>query len=440
MAYLLPGVRVEQILRRPNAILVDVDLYATIVGPVYRVIRNRKMRNQGTLPIYRFLANWDVFVNGATFPGVNIVRPRAGDFYTITNSDSVAPAAAFDVNVGTVLVPVNVNVKAGDSVMFDGTSWIKKVTMGPVYTFGFPVLDPGAKVDANSTEIWLKDAWAEWVMTTTGANLKVVNNVYQSGFLAGQEFFVDKTRNFLQDGVLRGDRLWVGDVKGGNGYYTVDKVEEHTLYFRSGVYKTIPDDAGDPTKLVGYSILRFYTEFKLDKLDYLTYVTTNTVEVDIFAHVTYDQNENPVSHPFYSGQVEVSYRALRADFIGLKRYVSSEEVEADMENDVWNPLGFALCRGTFAANGNTRPALAYCLAEDNDSAYIDSLAELATYKKTYILVPLTQSSQVANAFAAHVIHMSAQPISYFRITLVSRKLTTQKTLLPTTIGTATNLV
>jgi len=434
MAYLLPGVRVEQILRRPNANLVEVDMLPTIVGPVYRVVRNRKMRSQGTLPIYRFIANWDVFTV-ALCPGAAILRPRTGDFYTITNTDTIAPTAAISVNVGTVGVPVNVSLKAGDSVMFDGTAWIKKVTMGPVYTFGFPILDPGAKPDPNSTEIWLKDAWAEWISTTTGANLAVAGTVYQSGFLAGQNFFVDKTRNFLQDGVKIGDRLWVGEVKGGNGYYIIDKVEQNTLYFRNDVYKTIPAGAA-----VGYSILRFYSAFQIDSLDYLTYVTTDTVEVDIFAHVTYDQNNNPVSHPFYSGEVEVSYRALRADFVGLKRYVSSLEVEAVMENDVWNPMGFALCRGTFAANGNARPALAYCLAEDTDSAYIDALAELATYKKTYILVPLTQSSQVTNAFAAHVVHMSEQASSYFRIAMVSRKLTTQKTLLPTTIGTMTNLV
>lgn len=434
MAYLLPGVRVEQILRRPNANLVEVDMLPTIVGPVYRVVRNRKMRSQGTLPIYRFLANWDVFTV-ALCPGAAVLRPRTGDFYTITNSDTVAPTAAISVNIGTVGVPVTVSLKAGDSVMFDGTVWVKKVTMGPVYTFGFPILDPGAKPDPKSTEIWLKDAWAEWVATTTGANLAVAGTVYQSGFLAGQNFFVDKTRNFLQDGVKIGDRLWVGEVKGGNGYYVIDKVEQNTLYFRNDIYKTIPAGAA-----VGYSILRFYPAFQIDSLDYLTYVTTNTVEVDIFAHVTYDQNNNPVSHPFYSGEVEVSYRALRADFVGLKRYVNSLEVAADMENDVWNPMGFALCRGTFAANGNTRPALAYCLPEDTDSAYIDALAELATYKKTYILVPLTQSPQVTNAFAAHVVHMSEQVSSYFRIAMVSRKLTTQKTLLPTTIGTMTNLV
>lgn len=360
MGYLLPGVRVEQIIRRPNANLVDVDLYPTLVGPVYRVVRRRKIKPQGPLP----------------------------------------------------------------------TS-----LSGPAYTFTFPILDPGAVPDADSTQIWLRDAWGVFVETDAGANYKSYNGQYLSGFLAGQNFFVDEDVDFLQAGILRGDRLWVGPVGSGNGYLVIDKVEQHKLYFRQAIYKTIPDDGGVSQNVLGYSILRFFESFQLDPLDYRTVLTTNTVEIDVFAYVTYDENNDPVSHPFITGQVETSYRALRKDLTGLKRYENSDAVEVDMENDVWNPLGFALCRGTFAANGNTRPALAFLLDENNDSAYIDSLGELATYKKTYILTPMTLSSQVVNAFAAHVEHMSAQEISYFRILFASRALVTEETLLPTTDST-----
>lgn len=421
MAYLLPGVRVEQILANPNANLVDVDLYPAIVGPVFRVIRHMVLATQGPLPIYRFLGNWDATV----VPDVAWTSdPRAGDYVevTVTGIETIGGVGPWT---------------AGDFAMFNGTMWVLKTEIGPVYSFNFPILDPGSIPDPDYVEVWLRDAWAEFYSTNTGSNLVMNGNTYISGFVAGQEFIDDPAVDFLQKGIIRGDRLWVDKVHSGSGYYVIDKVEQHRLWFRQFIYRTIK--AADP--VVGYTILRFFPIFQVDKLDYITYVTTKKVDVDLFAYVTYGSNGNPVSHPFISGQIETSYRALRIDLTGLKRYATSKEVEVDMENDVWNPTGFAMCRGTFAANGNTRPVLAYLLGANNDSAYIDALSEIATYKKTYLLVPMTLSSQVVNAFAAHAIAMSEQPISYFRITFISRKLTTKNTILPmTTSTTQTNYV
>lgn len=413
MSYLLPGVRVEQILKNPNANLVDVDLYPCVVGPVYRVIRRRVLSTTGPLPIYRFLGMWDATADTPSVAAT--VDPRAGDYYEVGTA-------------GTTTLDGISSWALGNFAMYDGAHWIKKTTMGPVYSFSFPILDPGAKPDPTHVEVWLRDAWAEFYTKDTGANLVMNGNAYISGFVAGQEFFTDPTVDFLQAGIIRGDRLWVNKVGKGSGYYVIDKVEQNTLWFRQFVYRTIKQ--ADPVQ--GYVIMRFFPEFKIDPLDYITYVTTNTVDVDLFAYVTYDINGDPVSHPFTSGQIETSYRALRADLVGLKRYANSEEVQVDMEADVWNPTGFALARGLFMANGNVRPAYAYLLGENNDGAYIDSLAELATYKKTYLLVPMSQSSQVVNAFAAHVNAMSVQAISYFRITFISRELNLENTILPMT--------
>ena len=416
MGYLLPGVRVEQILQNPNANLVDVDLYPCVVGPVYRVIRRRVLSTQGPLPIYRYLGTWDATANSPNISA--ITNMRAGDYYEVGTS-------------GTTVLGGIASWAVGNFAVYNGTSWIKQTSIGAVYTFGFPILDPGSVPDPSHVEVWLRDAWAEFFTSADGANVVMNGNAYISGFVAGQEFFTDPSVDFLQAGIQTGDRLWVDRTGAGSGYYVIDKVEQHTLWFRQYIYKTIK--ASDPT--TGYVILRFFPEFQIDPLDYITYVTTKSVEVDLFAYVTYDTNGDPVSHPFISGQIETSYRALRADIVGLKRFATSVEVEALMENDVWNPTGFALCRGLFMANGNVRPAYAYLLGADNDSAYIDSLAELATYKMTYLLVPMTLSSQVANAFSAHVQAMSVQAISYFRITFVSRALVTQNTILPQTTST-----
>ena len=408
MAYLLPAPRVQQILRSPNANLVDVDLYPTLVGPLYRVKRDVVVQPQGT---------------------------------------------------------------------------ISHVVGNPVLVAAYPYIDPGAVIDVDSVRVFVKEAWAIWIDSKLDkTNAAYVNNAgtYVSGFLAGLDYMVDPTRDFVTDGVKVGDRLY---VDGGDGLYVVSEVQPNKLTFTSKIRKTIRDYVTGTVEVTGsgaekldvagtaslwstadikaglkiafgtidtntvwytiasinsatsitlvdgpavavaagstytirkgYEVKRYYAEFEVPALDFIA--TSTSVEIDVVADQTHD---------FTSGEIQILYRALRKDKVGLYKYASTLEVEADMENDYLNPLGFSLCHGAFAANGNTHPVLAYIISEDNDSAYIDSLADLANFKKTYILVPLTTSSAVCNSFSAHATAMSDWHISYFRVTFVSRKLIT----------------
>ena len=344
MSYMNPGVRVEQILTNTSATLIDVDLYPTIVGPLYRVVADRTVKAAGA-----------------------IAHP-----------------------VGN-----------------------------PVLTTTYPILDPGSIVDLDSVKVYVFEGWVNWLTQASGSILVSNGSTYTSGFMAGMQYFTDPSVDFLATGVKAGDKLYIGTAGSDNGMYIVDSVEQHTLYFRTKIYKTISTD-------LPYTITRFYEKFYLDPLDYLA--QSDKCEIDVCAVVTGSGTSGVSSHDFASGEIRIEYRALRKDYTGLKTFENSEQVEAQMEVDIQNPLGWDLVRAGFAANGNTHPILSYILDDDSDTAYINALADLATTQKTYFLVPITMSSQVTNAYAAHAVQMSDWKISYFRLALVSTPLITEKTL------------
>lgn len=115
--------------------------------------------------------------------------------------------------------------------------------------------------------------------------------------------------------------------------------------------------------------------------------------------------------------VNVSYVALRKDLQGFYEVTNQDQLVADMDIDILNPLGFCLGQVMASANGGKK-ILAYILADNSDASYTTALSDIATRKDSYLLVPLSQTSTVRNAFASHAIAMSQPDTSSFRAAIL----------------------
>ena len=129
-----------------------------------------------------------------------------------------------------------------------------------------------------------------------------------------------------------------------------------------------------------------------------------------------------------SGTASVDYVALRKDLTGFYEVTNADQLAIDMDLDFENPLGFYLGTIVPSANGGVKKALAYILSDRTDQSYVSSLDDLATRRDAYLLVPLSGTSTVKNAFAAHVTAMSQPDSSYFRSAILSADLTTSTIL------------
>lgn len=135
-----------------------------------------------------------------------------------------------------------------------------------------------------------------------------------------------------------------------------------------------------------------------------------------------------------AGEAYISYVALRKDLTGFYDVTNPDTLSADMSLDPLNPLGYYLGVIAQAANGGTR-VLAYILPDNEDVSYTTALENLGTRKEAYLLVPLSSSSTVLNAFAAHATLMSQPDQSFFRAAILNSKLVEEETLVESVVYT-----
>ena len=278
----------------------------------------------------------------------------------------------------------------------------------------YPVVDAGAVIDLSSIILTIKDGIVKWLSKTVGA-LHTVDgsgNVTVPGFVAGSAVFTDPNTDFLVAGVTAGDVLVVGDGATAIGEYVILSVAQHALTFTYPIYMTF---TGTDT---GYFIKRSVSSWLLGSSCF----TSNQTRVSITA-VTMS------AKPFLSGEIDISYRALRKDKTGLFKYTNLSDVLADMEvSSIDNKIGYFIEKGIIPANGNTTAFLVYFLDDDTQLAYLNALSDLASHSETYMLVPLTEDSTVVAAYATHAAVMSTPEESLFRVVFASTPLVTQLTL------------
>ena len=268
----------------------------------------------------------------------------------------------------------------------------------------YPSVDPGMIIDLDSVKITVIDGVIQWLKPAAGA----------LAFTAGTDLYVDNVSDFIASGVLPGDVVTPDGAL--NGAYTVKEVvDAHTLRFTIKVFKTVLD-AG------GYTITRKVPSWLLASN---LYDATQT-------EVTVSSVANG-SKLFSSGQLNISYTALRKDKSGiLIKYTSLDEVMVDMDITPDNKLGYYLAKSVIPANGNSTAFLVYILEEDTDAAYMAALSDLIGHDEIYMLVPLTHNNDVVNAYASHVKAVSDPEESAFRVLFT----TTEQTL-TSTLGSGT---
>lgn len=267
----------------------------------------------------------------------------------------------------------------------------------------YPYLDPGAVVDLNSVLVTIVDGVVQVLasaagVTTTGTNGNIFN---------------DATQDFLAAGIAAGDTLNV--VMGTSvAKYVIDGVQLHAL--------TLDYPALTAGTALSYYITRNITSWLLSSDQYVPTAT------DVTLTTVYNNGD----FQFISGEIQLSYRALRADLTGLKTFTSLSDVQAVMEtNDRQNKLGFFIQYGVIPANGNSTAFQVYCLGANTSSAYLNALADLVGHTESYMLVPLCDdledSQTVKNAYKSNVDVMSEPDDSTFRLLVQDTALITQTT-------------
>lgn len=262
-------------------------------------------------------------------------------------------------------------------------------------TIVYPNLKIGAIVDTTKVKIKVKNAFTEIKSTTVGTTL-----------VAGSKTIIGAAGAFSE--AKSGDMIEFSTA--GHGTYTIDTVLNSTT---ATTLETInyPAASGETFK-VTRSVGDVYATLGGATYDFSSFTITS------LKYATYN---------IVAGSAYLEYVALRKDLQGFYEVTNADQLAIDMDVDFENPLGFNLGIVAPSASGGKK-VLAYITEDETDASYTNALTDLGIRKDAYLLVPMSQSSVVKNAFAAHAIAMSQPDPSYFRSALLSATLTTQTTL------------
>ena len=379
----LPGVTLTQTSVAPSISLNEAELYPCLVSPVYRVVAGEQI-----------------------FPAA-------------TAANNYLPTVSSEV-------PLNLN---------------------------YPVMDPGAVIDLVTYPpiVTLNNAIHKYLTTSTGAlpgTLPPTSLANLNGFYAGafpltvgaqlpyasqgqtlqNNLFVDSAATFITKGVKAGDILTANPgspivppaTSSIYSYVIQAVVNQTTLILARPIQATF---TGTDT---GYNICRTETSWNLGSL----YWSADQFGIHISSW------SDGLSGSFLSGNITVSYRALRSDLSGLYKFTSLAEVQALMETtSPQNKLGYFIQNAIIPANGNTRDFQVYILTSDNSSAYINALSNLMK-DTSYMFVPLcdnlSDAQLVRNTYKANMDAMSAPAESAFRVVFLDTFNTTAAPLITST--------
>jgi hypothetical protein len=256
-------------------------------------------------------------------------------------------------------------------------------------TITYPNVIPLAVIDTTSVKVKVKNAW----VMINAAPIAVATTL-----VAGSNTIVGTAGAFTN--AKAGDKITM--VTANHGTFTIATVIDST---HVTTVETISFPAVATTDT--FNITRNVGDINC----VLTTPTYSTTSFSING-LTY-QTYNVVS----GDSVNVSYVALRKDLQGFYEVTNQDQLVKDMSVNILNPLGFCLGQVMASANGGKK-ILAYILADNSDASYTTALSDIATRKDSYLLVPLSQTSTVRNAFASHAIAMSQPDISSFRAAIL----------------------
>jgi hypothetical protein len=318
----------------------------------------------------------------------------------LTQVNAPSTATLVDTQLFPVYVAPLYRIVANKQVLANAP--FVDVTIGTPVLIDYPVIDPGAIVDLTSVLITIKNGVLQLLLKATGA----------AGFVAGNKTFTDNATDFIAAGVKAGDTVVVGDGSTQLGSYIVESVAQHILTFTYPVYMTFTGTDN------GYYITRVISSWLLSTDNYVASLTEVTIN-----------SLTSGSNAFLSGEIDISYRALRTDKSGLVKYTNISDIFADMEvSSIQNKLGYYIENAVIPDNGGAIAFYVYYLNQDNDLAYLAALDDLTNASNIYMYVPLSDSEIVVNAYASNAQVLSDPENSQFRMLLTTTELIKQNIL------------
>ena len=315
-------------------------------------------------------------------------------------------------------------------------SLINKDYMASVdFKCGYPDIVPGCAVDLPFTEAYLEDAYVKiWPAFVTGADALTASVVIDNSERVSK-LCMDPAAtisNFKKAGVEVGDIIY---VKVGNKVVSTtvnNYIDVNTMYLSKNV-PTPQGNVGNTFSCEVTIIRPVHGKVQLavnPQVGVLGGVTNGliatTEELELKGTLT--TTVDTVTYRIYSGKPYVTYRALRSylasDFVQIRTQKEADGVIGTI--DVANPLAIAVEK--VFANASV-PFKVLPVVSDDKTGYLKALDLLSTNEKVYVIVPLTQNTEIIQAYASHVKAMRMPEKSKWRIMYCNLRMPNNKVVI-----------
>lgn len=416
MSYVIPGVLVYQQLASNGGVAnITPDLDACIIGPVYNVV---------------------TYTPGSATSLVStaaLTNPTGGAF-TMTNNTINNTAYIGSVKVGQLVESTSAQVYFNDSL-------VETKVLLMTGTAGSNVLAFNAYTGVGSSTAGSNSLTS--VSTPTQLNIGDIITVAGAG--TGGSNLVTTIANIVSTTVTMSDNA-VLSVPGA----TVTRVSFNNLNSASSTLRVEPGDSvkityGSTsftttvmaitgsnnvitsmttsdvlpvgiTNPLTVSVRKLYNNLLLP-ISYNAYTNYSLADISVGGSITI----NPLPRVNYgtvvSGNVHISYRALRLDLSDTLLDINSVDDQVGVLGEATdeNPLALAVNLALANTIGRIR---AVALSSNDLTGYLDAL-DLIENSKVYAIVPLTQSIDILASVQQHVEQMSTPENAGWRIALVN---------------------
>lgn len=254
-------------------------------------------------------------------------------------------------------------------------------TQGGV-TIPVPDLISGAVVDTNTLKVVINNAEVN-KLTLAGISIT-----------AGSDSYTDPANNFENLGVKPGDVFVAGDFR-----TQIINVVGNTIYFAD----TVKTDIVNAT-----TYIREFIKFDVSPSD----VVYNKADATLTINIS--------NTTVYSGQIFVTYKAIRSDIANkLLTFSTIDEVELQLgEISLENPLAYAVAK---ALANTVVSVFAMPIETDDFDGYAKAINTLSA-EDVYFIVPLTQDNAVISLLKSQIETLSKPEVKKWRIAIVAPEL------------------
>lgn len=254
-------------------------------------------------------------------------------------------------------------------------------------------------------------------LTVKNAVIKVKENV-----VAGDAFVAGKNEVKIPGAFTGAQANDVIVLTESMGSYTImKKIDNDTVALREFINATSHVAAPGETAIT-FNITRILPEVKAELT--ATYGSKSMTVTSIIDSETKCALMNSERSECF-----LNYVADRKDLTGIYEINSLDQLQADMDIDPLNPLGYTLGVLMPLSGGNNR-TYAFITPDDSDLSYLQALEDLESKRDVYGLVAMKES--IAGALKTHAVNESAPEYSIFRNAFVTGSLVKTQTIISAT--------